>query len=416
MFNTTKSATKEVLLRVGVFLKTDIRYVVKQGSWLAFGQIASNLLGVLLIVAFANVIPPTTYGIYKYVLSVYGIFSLFALSDMGTAVSKSVAEGNEAIYKKALRMEMKWGLIGSVGLVALAIYYFSKDNSVFGYCFIICAACLPFFESLNTYQHILAGKKRFDLQARYYLGTRILSAGGLIATVFFTTNVLAILLAYFLPYILSNLIFGPLSLRKLILNDRFDPRALTYGKHLSLISVVSFGTLYLENIIVFKLLGPIELAVFSIALAPVGRLQSFFGIIPEISFPKYTERPIEEIRKTILSKVFRAMLLCGIIVALYMVAVPFFFKFILPQYASAVIYAQILAIPFIWYPAALFSRILAAKGATKYIYRYNIIEAIIQISIMFCGIYFFGLLGASIGKVLVSAISYFILYHYFKKL
>lgn len=409
-------ATKQVLLKIGAFLKTDIRYIIRQGSWLAMGQIINNLLGILLIVAFANLIPPATYGIYKYILSVYGIFSLFALSDMGTAVSKSVAEGNEAIYKPALKAEIKWGLFGSLGLIVLAVYYFLQDNSVFGFSFVIAAACLPFFESLNTYQHILSGKKRFDLQAKYYVGTRILSALGLISTVFFTTNVLALLLAYFLPYIIANLIFGPLSLKRLELNNNFNPQALTYGKHLSLLGAVSFGAIYLESIIVFKLLGPVELAIFSLALAPAGRLQSFFSIIPEISFPKFTERPMEEIRATILNRVFKAMLICTVIVIAYIIVVPFFFSIFLPKYISAIPYAQILAIPFIWYPSALFSRILSAKGATGYLYKYSVIEAFMQLSVMFFAVYFFGLLGASVGKVLSSAISTSILFYYFRKL
>ena len=416
MLKKLKLELKQILFRAGGFLKTDIIYIMRQGSWLAGGEIVNNVLGVVLIIAFANLIPASTYGIYKYILSIYGIFALFGLSGAGPAIIKSVAEGNEGIFKPALKIQIKWGVLGSLGTLLVALYYFAKGNEIFGYSFIIAAVVLPFFESLNTYQHILAGKKRFDLQTKYYSATRIISALSLILTLFLSKNILVILSAYFLPYIISNFIFGSLSLKKVVLNNKSDSRATAYIKHLSFINAVSFAVNYLDGIIIFQLLGPIQLAIFSIAFAPMTRVQSFLGIIPEISLPKYAERPIDEIKTTIVKKILKSMIVCALIVSAYIAFVPFFFKWFLPQYSESIIFAQILAVPLIWYPLALLSRVLLAKGATRYIYYYNLIESALQLVIMFTAIYFFGLMGAVMGRIAVSMAGNSLLYHYFKKL
>lgn len=416
MLNKIKYKTELALLKVGNFLKTDIRYIAKQGSWMLGGEFINNVIGLALTIAFANLIPVSTYGTYKYILSVYGIFALFGLTGAGSAIIKTVAEGYENVFKPALKVQIKWGLWGSLCLIFIAFYYLFKGNSLFAYSFFISAAALPFFESLNTYLHILAGKKRFDLQTKYYSATRIISSLTLILVLFISDNVIVILLAYFLPYILANTLFGSFALKKVELNKEFDPEGVTYIKHLSFLNVISFFVISLDGVIIFQLLGPIQLAIYSIASAPSSKVQSFFAIIPELSLPRYTEQPIEEIKKAILPKIFKASIVCTITVIIYIVTVPFFFKWFLPQYINAIIYAQLFAVPLIWYPLALLSRVLLAKGATKFMFQIGLLTSITQLTVMFLAIYFYGLIGAVVGRIVISIFSYIVTYYYFNKL
>ncbi len=50
------------------YIKTDMIYLVKGGFWLTLGQIISSVSSLLLVIAFANLLPKETYGIYKYFL------------------------------------------------------------------------------------------------------------------------------------------------------------------------------------------------------------------------------------------------------------------------------------------------------------------------------------------------------------
>lgn len=416
MLNTIESRLKSALLALGTFFKTDIRYIAKQGSWVVGGEFTNNILSLALTIAFANMLPVATYGSYKYIISVYGIFALFGLSGAGPSVIKTVAEGNENILKPALKTQIKWGLFGSLGLLFVGLYYLTKGNTIFGYGFFIAAIALPFFESLNTYLHILAGKKRFDLQTKYYFGIRTISSLSLIFTIFFSDNILIILAAYFFPYIAANTFFNIKALSKVDLNEKFDPSSIKYMKHLSFINAISFGINYLDGVIIFQLLGPIQLAIYSIASAPSSKIQSLLGIIHEISLPKYAERPIEDIQESIMPKIAKASIISGTIVFAYMALVPFFFKWFLPQYTDAILFAQLFAVPLIWSPLGLLPRVLLAKGATRFIYYNNLIGSTLQLAIMFVSIYFYGLIGAIIGRIIVSIITYPIIYYYFRKL
>jgi len=401
---------------LGRFFKVDIRYVITQGSWLLSGQAVSNLASFFLVIAFGNLLPKETYGTYKYILSISGIFMLASLSDMSTAIIKGVADGYENMYKETIKTEIKWGLFGSLGSLLTSGYYFYHDNTLFGYAFIVTAIMIPFFDTSNTYSYILAGKKRFDIQSGFNIAARIVSALVLIVTVFFTKNILLILLAYYLPYIFIGFVIGPIALSKLSLNDKYDPNIITYGKHLSFLSALSFGISYLDSIIVFHFLGPVQLAIYSIAGAPAARVQSLFSIIPEMALPKLAERTTEELKATVLQKIFRAMILAFIIVGCYMLIVPFFFNFFLPKYTDSIPYAMLIAIPLIWYPFVIISRILSAKGATKFLYKYNIIGSIVQLSLMPLMIYYFGLMGAVLGRIIMSIFGNSLMFYFFKKL
>lgn len=401
---------------LGAFLRTDVRYIAVQGSWLASGQALNNILSIVLTIAFANLISKEMYGSYKYILSLFGLLSLATLSDMGTAVIKTVAEGFEGVNKKVFLLRVKFGLLGTIAALGIAGYYFYHDNALFGYSFILVAIFVPFFDPVSTYNQILAGKKRFDLQTKYYMLTRIVSAASVILALFISKHLLVLLVAYFLPYVVMGLILGPRALRKLDLNNKFDPGTVTYGKHLSLLALISVGVGYLDSIIVFHFLGAAKLALYSIAIAPANRLQSLFGIIPEIALPKFTERPMEDIKENIGHKMLRGMLITGSLVVLYILAVPIFFNIFLPQYTDSIRIAQLYSIHLIWYPLIMISRILSAKGAVKYIYYYNMIGSFVQIGVMLSMIYYFGLIGAVLGRLIMSIFGNSLMYYYFKKL
>ena len=98
---------------------TDMVYIAKGGFWLTLAQIVSTFSGFLLVMAFANLLDPETYGIYKFVLSMASLFAIPTLSGMGTALVRSVAQGNEGSIIPALKIKIKWGLIGGVASIGI---------------------------------------------------------------------------------------------------------------------------------------------------------------------------------------------------------------------------------------------------------------------------------------------------------
>ena len=90
--------TYKILRRSQKYTGTDNVYLAKSGFWLTLGQFFSLVVTFLSAVAFANLLDPTTYGNYKYVLSLLGILAVFCLDGMRTAVTQAVARGFEVLF------------------------------------------------------------------------------------------------------------------------------------------------------------------------------------------------------------------------------------------------------------------------------------------------------------------------------
>ena len=110
------------------FLQTDIRYLTRGSFWITLNQGVQFIAGMLLAIAFANLIEPETYGTYKFILSVAAILSITTLGSMGTAVNQAVARGFEGSLQHALRLKLMVGLLGMLGSLVAALYYYLNGN------------------------------------------------------------------------------------------------------------------------------------------------------------------------------------------------------------------------------------------------------------------------------------------------
>src|SRR3989344_3576832 len=110
------------------YTKTDMVYLASGGFWLGLGQIVASGSVFLTSIAFANLLAPELYGIYKYVLSVFGMLAITTLFGMDSAVTQSTARGFEGTITPAFKEKMKWGTLGSLASLAIALYYYAQGN------------------------------------------------------------------------------------------------------------------------------------------------------------------------------------------------------------------------------------------------------------------------------------------------
>ena len=113
----------KLLRRSEKYTKTDMVYLAKGGFWLTINQIISISSAFLLSIALANLLPKEIYGQYKCIISIFSILAISTLPGMDTAVTRSIAQGNEGSFKQALKTKMKWGLLGALVSLCFAIYY-----------------------------------------------------------------------------------------------------------------------------------------------------------------------------------------------------------------------------------------------------------------------------------------------------
>ena len=124
-----KAKIKNFLIWSQKYTQTDMVYLAKGGFWLTLGNIISSASVFLLAIAFANLLDSTTYGNYKYILSLVGILIIFTLTGTKFAIPQAVARGLEGSFYTGFKTKLKWGVLGSLSAIGLAGYYFLQGNS-----------------------------------------------------------------------------------------------------------------------------------------------------------------------------------------------------------------------------------------------------------------------------------------------
>ncbi|MBU4285015.1 oligosaccharide flippase family protein [Patescibacteria group bacterium] len=386
------------------YTQTDMVYLVEGGFWLTFGKIVSTIASFLLTIAFANLLSKEIYGIYKYILSLAGLLTIFTLSGINTAVIQAVARGYEGTFVSALKTKIKWGLFGGLISIVLAGYYYFHGDIALTLCFLVAAAFLPFMDSLAIYSSLLTGRKLFKFSTKYDIITQVIAAAIMMVTLFLTNNIFLVIFAYFVPNTLLRLIFLKITLKKFQPNEKKDPKTISYGKHLSLMGVFDAIASQIDKILIFHYLGAIELAIYSFAVVPIDQIKGLFKNIHLLALPKFSQRTIEEIKQGILKKMLKFGLVISVITIIYILVAPLVFKIFFPQYLESISYSQIYAISLIATIVMLPIAALQSISAKKELYQLNIYSSIIQIIVLFLFIYFYGLWGAIIARVIARFI------------
>jgi O-antigen/teichoic acid export membrane protein len=409
----------QILKKVEGYLKTDIHYFLKGGSWLLSSQVVIIVSTIVLAVAFANLLTIEQYGTYKYILSFVSFFTLTSLGGINAAYARAVSRGCEGDYLLAIKTKTKWACIGAVASLAVGSYYLLKGNEVLGFSFIIIASFLPFSESYNVFQAYLNGKSHYKQLSFSFSVTSLISSVVLIGTLFVTHNVVYIILSYFLVRTLTFFLWSQYIRRTYAFNDLHDQNLITYGKELSIMkglgvvsgSVYSLGLWHLGG-------GAAALALYSLAIAPTEQLRGMIKYIETLILPK-TAKDSWDIQTIgwFLKKTAPVTFVTTIIVTIYILCAPFLFSILFPKYMDAVFYSQLYALSLIITAmSVIVMTILRAKQYTKALHILTFLNIGTDFLICLPAIYFFGILGLIIGvivsKVAILAISLLLLYKY----
>lgn len=384
------------------YTKTDMVYLAKGGFWLTLGQGISAISSFLLAIAFANLLPKETYGVYKYILSIAGLLAIPTLNGMNSAIIQATARGFEGSFIPAIKTKIRWGLLGGLFSLILSGYYYSQGNSVLVISFLIAAIFIPFMDSFGAYNALLQGKKLFKTSTQYTILSQLIAISSLIGTLFLTKNLFLIVLAYFTSWTLTRFIFLKITLKKFPPNQNQDPKTISYGKHLSLVGIVITIASYIDRLVLFHYLGATQLAIYSIAIAPPEQIKSIFKNLSILTLPKFAQSTKAEIRKTLPYKLFILFaLLIGLIIA-YTLAAPLLFKILFPKYIESVFYSQMSIFMIIGGMIPVLNSVLLAKQANPEIYKSNIYISVFQIIITLTLGYLFGIIGVITAKISVQ--------------
>ncbi len=339
------------------YTKTDMVYLIGQSGWLLIGQGIIFTSSFLLAWIFANFVEPADYGLYKYVLSIATIATITTVTGLSIALARAVSQGHSVSLPKLLRIRILFGLLGTAGLFALAAYYLLvRDNTLLATLFAVTALWIPFYETFSDYQYVLQGKRDFKTQTYLRIIQRFTLTGLVILTIVLTRNIIIITLVFFAASTFSQYLAFRYTIRKYpTLDDSQTPykEIIDYGKHTSLQNIFLIGVGQFDKILMFKLLGPSQLAVYFFAIAIPQELQGILGNINSVAFPKLVNKESREFKKALLKKIalFSGLLIIPAI--LYIVAAPYLFTWFFPVYLESILISQLYVGTILFIPASL---------------------------------------------------------------
>ena len=399
-----------------ILLRTDTSYLIKGGFWLSIAKVFTSLTVLGSAIVFANFLPKEVYGTYKFVISLASIIGAFSLSGIGPAVTRAVAKGFDGALRTGTQTALKWN--SSLFFIGIAgsIYYYVNGNNELSLALFIVAIFLPFRRSFSTYDSYLQGKKLFKLRTLYGVlgdGIPILI---LILIAFFFNNPIFMVFAFFASYTLMSVLLYITTIKKYKLQKEDVPETISYGKHLSLMSILNNFAAQLDKILLFHYVGPVQLAAYSFATAPPREISSFNSILQTLLLPKVSSRSVEELKKTLPRKVGIVFLVSLFIFFAYVISAPYIFAIAFPAYTDVVFLSQIFALNILFFPGVLFVQTLIGHMQKKKLYIINTVIPSLKIILFFVLLPLYGVWGAVSALLLARTVQFIMLFYFFKKL
>lgn len=398
------------------FFKTDMVYLFKGGFWLVLKQGSSALISFLLAIAFANYVLKENYGIYKYIVSVASIIGGFSLAGFKTSIIQSVAKGKEGSLKYAFHENLRWGVIVFLISIGVSLYYFLNENYMLSAAFVIVGIFTPIANSASLYDSFLMGKKDFKASYQVYITRNLLASLAMLIAIIVSGNPLILSIANFVIPALFAYSAYRVVLGKYKPNEEIDEKSMSYGRHLSLMSLATNFANRFDGLLIFHYLGATPLAVYSFAGAIPDQVISLLKQGHFLALPKLSQSDKAETKRTLLRKSFIIFLAMLGVFLVYLAAAPLIFKIFFPRYLEAVPYSQLFALNFVVAGFTLLAgTFLDSQVETKYKYRFTWYSTVLRSVLMFVLIFPLGVYGVILGEILSRILSGILIFYFVKK-
>jgi len=395
----------QLLKRIEDYAQTDMIYLTRGSFWLGVGKGIGIVSGLILSVAFANLLPKDAFGTYQFVLSLAAVVSAFTLTGLKTAILQAVSRGYEGALWRGFITYLKWSIGIALGGFTLAFYYFVNDNNTLAVSFLIIGALAPFLESFKLYPQFFAGKKDFRLVTLFETCHKPLPITAILLTLFLTNNPVIIVFVYFLSHTVTAGVLFWYMLEKYKPGDTIEHGSmLNYAKHLSFLNILGSIADNLDRILLFHFVGPAQVAIYSFARMPQSYLSNITGIIKTLLFPKMSTQSMGTLKKTLPRKLFLLLLVLLGIVIVYIFTAPLIFRFLFPQYLDSVLFSQVLALIILFSPLGMVRLIFYAHARKKEMYTLSVGGQVLKIALLLVLLPLYGIWGAIIALFATRAI------------
>ena len=384
-------------------------------TWVVVNQVILSLGAFALIVVLSNVLGAETFGKARFLTAALAIFTFFSLPGMGPVVLQQMPLYSYDGFKQALLVQSKWGVGATIGALLLAVLLYLQGDIDLARAFVISGILAPVVNLYLMPGTALAGQHDFARKTLYdgaiisctVLGTwyGALTTGTVTGTMlwYYGTQAMATVVAvYFVKQHLTSTV-----------NPTFDFKAdIRMGKQLTLFQLPFTLLPALEKMLVFIFLGPVSLALYTIAFLPVEHITNVYrNTLQFFVLPKLQMRGAWQ-------QNFYHWLLMAFLLSLVSIVAIGCFTFLLlsemfPKYAQVKTIMLLSAIIPLALPAHLYILKILYERQTERLYTYAIVTVVIEITIFVMLTATYGLIGTVVAKIMASlfaAVTAYVLY------
>ncbi len=397
------------------YAKTDMVHFFSANFWLNFSRVISIGTGMLLTIAFANLLTPEQFGTYKYVIAAAGLISTFSLGGLSAAAMRAVAQGKKHVVPAIVRTAIFWSIPASIAALGVSVYYFGHANSELGFAFLIIAITNSFSNGVGATKGILQATGDFRTAVLSGIPRILVPFAIIFLVIFFTKSVVWILLAYFASNTIASWVYYRWTLRRLNIHGSQEDVAgfVRYGKQMTMLGFFQLASGQIDQLLLWHFTTPATLAIYALALAPVGEVQNLLNNFLSVLFPKIAAKSEEEVHKMLPTRLKQMIFVSCTMVLLYIVAVPFLFKYLFPKYLASVLVSQVLALTIIFQSKGVIDVFFTAHGQIAQRSKAILSSQAIEFALFFVLIPLFGLWGAVSATVLsevIAALAFIFIY------
>jgi O-antigen/teichoic acid export membrane protein len=380
------------------------KQAMRDSFYIVTGKALSFLASFAVITIMGRFLPREIAGSYNYVMAVLAIVSIFTLPGMNNALTRAIGRGYDGSVDVMIKKRMHFGLLGSLVAIIAGILSYVYGNPTLALTFIIASLFVPLTDTFSNFAiNFWQGKKRFDRSATvgaiYYIGLAILS----IPIFILTKNIILIVTGVLVVQtIMGLLVYSNIKKE----NTKVDQESVKLGMHLTIMQAFNILAINIDKVIVWALLGPSMVAVYTFAATPVSKANQMspIGIIslPHLSNLTFTEN----VKRDILKKMYWLFYISIPLTLIIIILAPFLYKIFFPLYPESAYIFQLLFISMVFSPTLILKSALVAFQKTKELYITDVGLPSFRIVLMLLLAIKFGILGLVAGVLISSFLGF----------
>ena len=383
-----------------------IKYAAKNMSWTVIGKSGAFALSFFVISIFAYFAPKEVVGSYNFITSIAALLAISTLTGNNISLVRSVGKGFEGTLSFIIKKRMRAGLIGSLISVLISIWYLINGNTTFFTCFIILAFFIPIIEVIaQSTTSFWLGKKDYKKQASIiFIRQLMVTLLIFIPILTISDSIILITLSFFSANTISGLIVLWMTKRKME-NKDVDAESAKHGLHFSYLTTIDVLSNNLDKIVIWHFLGPVSLAIYHIAYAPIQKVIQL-APIQNLTLPIFSQKERSRELDIKVLKYGTYPLLISIPAAIVLsMLTPFIYSIFFPKYPESILLFQVLTVLIALMPLNIIGTYLMGTLQKKRMMKIKSFSFILKIILIIIMVQYLGLLGAILSIVITMIIT-----------